>query len=579
MVAENKGSEPMWVYPTIDPAWHRQIISELGIHPVIAQILVSRGYKKLDTIQKTLYSKLPDLLDPYLLLDMEKAVERVTTALDNHETILVYGDNDVDGMTGTALLTEFLRELGGEIRFHVPNRAEIVGQTLMSEALVRAREYKASLLITVDCGITAAKEVKAMVDEGIDVIVTDHHEPTAKIPLCIATLNPKVIDSTYPNRDITGVGVAFKLAHALTTHLIKTGKIDKKRIDLKTYLDLVALGTIADMGAIKDENRILISYGLRRLRRTPRVGLKKLAEVSNVNVRDIRASEVASKLAPKLNSLGRIAEPRDGVALLLVKDNATAEQMAHELDLNNIERQKIEQLVATDVEERLKKHPEILNDKAIVLASESWHPGVIAIVTTRLSKRFNRPTLIIAIENGVGKGSMRTIPEFPLLGVLKENAELLLNFGGHDYAAGLTIAEENIPEFKKRFIANANARLQENDIVSKLIIDARVNFDELTFDMMESLGLLEPHGNENPAPVLYCDVEQVRPPRVVGGNHLKFYLIQNDRHLEGIAFGMADRRNQLVGKKLKLRVAFTPQVNTFQNKHSIQLLVRDFKVL
>ncbi len=579
MVAKEKGSEPMWVYPTIDPTWHKQIVSELTVHPVVAQILVSRGFKSFDDIQSALYSKLPNLLDPYTLLDMEKAVARVVEALEKKETILIYGDNDVDGMTGTALLTEFLRDLGGEVRFHVPNRNEIVGQTLLSEALNRAQEHKASLLITVDCGITAAKEIKDMVDAGIDVIITDHHEPTAKIPLCIATLNPKVVGSTYLNRDITGVGVAFKLAHALTTHLIKTKKIGRKTIDLQSYLDLVALGTIADMGAIKDENRILISYGLRRLRRTPRVGLKKLAEVSNVSVRDIRASEVASKLAPKLNSLGRIAEPRDGVALLLVKDTETAEQMAHELDLNNIERQKIEHLVAEDVENRLETQPEILKDKAIVLASEDWHPGVIAIVTTRLSKRFNRPTLIIAIENGVGKGSMRTIPEFPLLGVLKENADLLLNFGGHDYAAGLTIKQENIPEFKRRFIANANSRLQDNDIVSKLIIDARVNFEELTFDLMESLNLLEPHGNENPAPILYCDVDQIRPPRIVGGNHLKFYLTQHDRHLEGIAFGMAARRPQLTGRNVKLRLAFTPQINTFQNKHSIQLLIRDFKVL
>ncbi len=574
-----KTQEPMWVYPTIDPAWHKKIISALKIHPVMAQILVSRSYKSLPEIQKVLYGKLPDLIDPFLLADMPAAVERISKALSSNETILIYGDNDVDGMTGTALLVEYLESLGGNVRYHVPNRNELVGHSLMSEALHRGIEYKAGLIITVDCGITAAKEIEAIAEKGIDVIVTDHHEPTERIPHCVATLNPKVVGNPYPNNDLTGVGVAFKLAHALTTHLVKNKTIDRSLIDLQSLLDLVALGTIADMGALVGENRVLVRYGLERLRRTPRVGLKKLADVSNFPIEDIRSGDVASKLAPKLNSLGRIAEPRDGVKLLLVREHDTAEKMAHELDLNNIERQKIEQLVSIDVEQQLEESPEILDNRAIVLHSDKWHPGVIAIVTTRICKRFNRPTLLIAVDNGVGKGSIRTIPEFPLLGVLKENADLLLNFGGHDYAAGLTIREENIPALRKQFIAAANTNLQEHDVASKVVIDARVDFDELTFELMESLALLEPHGNENPAPILYCDAVQVRPPRIVGGSHLKFYLTQNDRHLEGIAFGMAERRSQLLGKNLKVRVAFTPQINTFQNKLSIQLLVRDFKVL
>ncbi|MBS0622773.1 MAG: single-stranded-DNA-specific exonuclease RecJ [Verrucomicrobia bacterium] len=578
-MGSNSFHEPMWVYPTIDPVWLREIIQELHIHPVMAQILVSRNFRSVGEIQRNLYSTLRDLHDPALFADMDKATARVWQAIENKEIILIYGDNDVDGMTGTALLTEFLASIGANVHFHVPNRTELIGQTMMMEALWRAQEKQATLVITVDCGITAAKEIKAMVDQGIDVIITDHHEPTEKIPLCIATLNPKVVNSTYPNRDITGVGVAFKLVHALTLYLIRLGKLDRHQVDLKSFLDLVALGTIADMGALKGENRILVRYGLRRLRRTPRAGLKKLAEVSNLNIADIRAGDVASKIAPKLNSLGRIADPIDGVKLLLVRHLDEAERMAHELDLNNIERQKIEQLVSADVEKQLNSSPELLQHKALVLTSNEWHPGVIAIVTTRLAKRFNRPTAMIAIDGGVGKGSLRTIPEFPLLGSLRACSDLLLDYGGHDYAAGLAISQENIPAFRKRFIAIADAQLQDQDVTLKLLIDARVDFENLTFELMESLNLLEPHGNENPPPILYCDALQVRPPKVVGGTHLKLYLNQKGRQLEGIGFGMAARQGELHHKHLKLRVAFTPQINVFQNKHSIQLLIRDFKVM
>ena len=572
-------SEAVWVYPKIDPVSAKRIREALHLNPILAQVLVSRGMRDGDQIRQHLYSSLPDLVDPFEMPEMEAAVDRIMRAIEKKEEILVYGDNDVDGMTGTALLTEFLDQVGARVSAHVPNRTELIGQTMMEEAFVRAKELDATLVITVDCGITAAAEIKRMVDGGVDVIVTDHHEPTEKIPLCAATLNPKLVNTTYPNRDLTGVGVAFKLAHAMTTHLLRHKMIDRKAIDLQSYLDLVALGTIADMGALVGENRVLVRYGLARLATTPRVGLRKLADISGVNVRNIRSVDVAAKLAPRLNSLGRIADPQKGVELLLVRDVSTAEKMAYELDLNNLERQKIEAEVSSDVEELLKTDADILSHKAIVLDSDKWHPGVIAIVTTRLSKIYNRPTVIIAIDNGVGKGSMRTIPEFPLLPILKENADILLNFGGHDYACGLTIAQEKIPEFRKRFLKAADGRLKDHDVISKLMIDARVDFDQLTFDLMESLSLLEPHGNESPPPILYCDAEQTRPPRVVGGNHLKLYLRQKGRQLEGIGFGMGHAREQLMTKNLKLRVAFTPQVNTFQNKQSIQLLVRDFKVL
>lgn len=573
-----RDTAPVWIYPKDDPEWLKTIISEFNIHPVTAQVLASRGFTDLEEIHEYLYAKLPDLFDPNLFPDMGKAVERVLAALKKSEAILIYGDNDVDGMTATALLTEFLQFLGANVFYYIPNRVSLK-QSLMLDALDYALKNNCKLLITADCGITSHEEIAQAVKQGVDVIITDHHEPTAKLPHCIATLNPKVEGSTYPNHELTGVGVAFKLAHAVTNQLITNGEISSTKVDLKRCLDLVALGTIADMGSLIGENRILVRYGLRQMRKTKRIGLIKLFTVCELKVGELTPIDLASKVAPRLNSLGRIADPKKGVELLLIRDSVMAETLAKELDLNNIERQKIERRDAEDIEQHLLKHPEILDEKAIVLFSEKWHPGIIPIITARIAKNYNRPTIIIAIEEGIGKGSMRTIPEFPLLPLLRENADILLNFGGHDFAAGLSIKKENIPRFKEKFIQAANKQLKDHDVVAKLHLDAKIHFGELTFDFLESLNLLEPFGNENPAPILYCDAKQIWPPKVVGKTHLKLYLEQNDRLLEGIAFGMAERRPKVAKKNLMLRIAFTPHINTFLNKSSIQLQIRDFQVL
>lgn len=567
-----------WVYPECDQAWKKEIVQEFNIHPVTAEVLAARGFKNLEELHGFLYAKLPDLHDPDLFPDMDKAVERILKALTNKEKILIYGDNDVDGITSTVLLTEFFESIHAQVLYYIPNRTSL-DQSLMIDALNYAEKNGCSLIITVDCGITAAHEIEEAVRRHIDIIVTDHHEPTAKLPHCVATLNPKLLSSTYPNRDLTGVGVAFKLAHAITNELIEKENISNNKIDLKKYLDLVALGTIADMGSLLRENRILVRYGLRQMRKTKRIGLSTLCTICDVKIAEINPIDIASKVAPRFNSLGRIADPNKGVKLLLIRDPIAAENLAKELDLNNIERQKIERKDSDDIESFILTHPQILKEKAIVLHSNKWHPGIIPIITARIAKQYNRPTIIIAIEDGIGKGSIRTISEFPLLPILKENAEILMNFGGHDYAAGLTIREQHIETFKQRFIENANLKLQEQDVLFKLRLDAKINFSDLTFDFMESLNLLEPFGNENPAPIFYCDVKQVWPPKVVGKSHLKLYLDQNERLLEGIAFGMADRRQSLLRKNLSLRIAFTPHVNNFLNKSSIQLQIKDFQIL
>lgn len=568
----------LWVYPKLDPEWHQAIIEEFNIHPVTAQVLVSRGFSSFEQIHDHLYAKLPNLLDPHLLPEMGNAVQRVLKALKNKETVLIYGDNDVDGITGATLLTEFLRFIGINTLYYISNRSTL-NKSLLLDALEFAIKNSCSLIITVDCGITAAAEIEETVRQKVDVIVTDHHEPTDKLPHCVATLNPKLHGSTYPNRDLTGVGVAFKLAHGITNVLIANGEIPANKIDLKRYLDLVALGTIADMGSLLRENRIFVRYGLRQMRLGKRIGLAKLFTVCEVKSADITPLDIASKVAPRLNSLGRIADPNKGIELLLIRDPIGAEILAKELDLNNIERQKIERRDSEDIEKYIQKHPQIFNHRALILSSNKWHPGIIPIITARIAKQYNRPTIVIAIEEGLGKGSIRTIPEFPILPILRENASLLDNFGGHDFAAGLTIKVGNIENFKKQFIQAADTQLKDQDIITKFYLDAEIDFGDLTFDFMESLNLLEPFGNENPSPIFYTNATQTWPPKIVGKTHLKFYLEQKDRVLEGIAFGMADKRPLLCKKNLTLHIAFTPHINTFLNKSSIQLQIRDFKIM
>lgn len=571
-----KTHELIWVYPEKKPALFQEFVHEFKIHPVTAQILISRGYNTVEEAHDFLYAKLPNLYDPELFPDMDKAVERILEAVRLEQPILVYGDNDVDGMTAAALLTEFLKAVGARVSFSVPNRSTLK-KSLIGDALEVANERRSRLLITVDCGITAAREVEELVRHGIDVIITDHHEPTSRIPNCIATLNPKLINSTYPNRELTGVGVAFKLAHAITNTLIEREEMSPTKIDLKHYLDLVALGTIADMGALKGENRILVRYGLRQMKKMKRVGLAKLFASCDLRPNELTPVDIASKIAPKLNSLGRVADPIKGVELLLLRDHDEAEMLAKELDLSNLKRQKVEREASEQIEEYIAQNPDILKDKALVLYSDQWHPGIIAILSARIAKQYNRPTIVISINGKIGKGSIRTIPEFPLLDVLKQQEHLLINFGGHDYAAGLTIPEENIPVFKEYFIHSAKMALKDQDITPKLYLDAKIHFHELTFDFMESLSLLEPFGNENPPPILYADANQLWPPKVVGNHHLKFFLEERDRSLEGIGFGLASRKHQIQRKNLPLRIAFTPHINMFLNKASIQLHVKDFQ--
>lgn len=574
-----KKQEIAWVFPKENPPLVQRITREFNINPVTAQILVSRGFTSMVEIHHYLYAKLPDLHSPSLMPQIDQAVDRLYRAIQDKESILVFGDNDVDGITGTVLLTDFFRRLGVTVFYSVPNRNQIK-ESIMSDAIETALEKGCKLIITVDCGLTSTDDVERADRYGIDVIVTDHHEPGSQNLRCVATLNPKLYQSTYPNRDLTGVGVAFKLAHALLSFLSLKGTIDPEEIDLKDMLDIVAIGTVADMGSLRGENRILVRYGLNQIPKTGRIGLLKLLNLSDLNAETITTGDIASKLAPRLNSLGRISDPMKGVELLLTRDFTVATNLVDFIDKKNQERQKIERRDSLEIEKMIEQHPDLLEGKAIVLFSKTCHPGIIAIIAARLSKLHNRPTVVVTEDKGVLKASVRTIPEFPILPVLRENDSILMNYGGHDYAAGFTIAPENFPQFKEHFLQAAERSLSDTDLFPKLMIDAKVSFKDLTFDFLESLSLLEPFGVDNPQPTLFCEADQVFPPKVIGKVHLKFYLEENGRQLEGIGFNLASRRHELLKKKgSRLIVAFTPTINSYQEKTSIQLQIKDFQAL
>jgi single-stranded-DNA-specific exonuclease len=564
-----------WIYPRTDEKTTALFVKEFMIHPIIAQILTARGFRDCQLVHDYLYAQLPNLHSPHLLSDMEKAIHRILKAMRKGEKILIYGDNDVDGITSTALLVDFFRKLNVLVVSHISTRHQL-SKNVLEDGLDFAMREGCSLMITVDCGITACEEVIRFTEKKIDVIVTDHHVPTDKIPHCIATLNPKLINDAYPNKDLTGVGVAFKLAHAITNELVSSGKISPSHIDLKEFLDLVALGTIADMGSLLGENRVLVRYGLKQLKSTKRIGLKELFHVCGIKHEEISSNDIVLKIAPRINSLGRIADPNKGVELLLVKDATSAEKLAAELDLHNRARQEIEQNMIEHLDLLLEKDPLYLAHRGIVLSSDAWHSGIIPLLSTRLSRKYHRPCAVLAIEGDFAKGSIRSIKELPILEALHQMSSLFVNFGGHNYAAGLTIETKNIEAFKQGFQQFTNRRLNDQDISPKIHLDAPLMFKELDFDLIESLELLEPYGQDNPPPVFYTQARQAWLPKPFKKNHLKLFLDQDDIILEAMAFNMAEQKNQLMRRHSPLKIAFTPQIFHGPQSSRVQLIIREF---
>lgn len=542
----------------------------LRISPLTARALTFRG---IDTVSEGLAfmdGRLASLPDPFLLPEMERAAERLATAIEGGESIVVHGDYDVDGITGTALLVESLRGFGGRVDYHIPLRLKD-GYGLSAEAIRRAAASGAKVLLSVDCGVSALTEARLALDLGLDLIITDHHQPPEVLPSAYAVVNPSLAESRFPFRELAGVGVAFFLLVALRKVLRERGAFTvRPEPDLRHALDLVALGTIADVVPLRGINRTLTRFGLDLLSKGRRPGIRALKQVAGVE--EASCGAVAFRLAPRLNAAGRLEDAALGVELLLGSSLERATEIAALLDGFNRERQKIE-------EETLKQAIERLDggegrERSIVLADDRWHPGVIGIVASRLVERYYRPVVLIALEGGKGKGSARSILGFHLYRALQGCAGYLEGFGGHECAAGLTIATDRVEAFAEAFEAEAQRTLGEEDLIPRLAHDGEILLDEITPEGVREIASLAPFGAGNPEPAYVALGLRLQQVKAVGETHLKFVARQGGYSFPCIAFGMASRQGELSGE---LDLLFTPTLNDWKGNVSVQLRIRDWR--
>jgi single-stranded-DNA-specific exonuclease len=496
----------------------------------IARLLLRKGFRCAEEVNSFLRPRLSSLSDPFLLPQMHAAVSRILTALDRRERIVLFGDYDVDGVTSLALLAEMLRAYGGAPELFLPLRME-EGYGLSPESVERCvGQYRPQLLIAIDCGTSSVKEIADLRERSVDVIVLDHHEPKSALPSCVAIVNPKTVDS--PFEYLCSVGIVFKLCHAL----LKTRPLPE--FDLKSKLDLVALGTVADIVPLCEENRVLVQRGAIQIAQTSRVGLRKLMQVAGVRP-PILPEDIGYRLGPRLNAAGRLSTAEKSLRLLLTEDDGEATALAAELDHQNRERQEVEKQIFEAAIEKIKEDRlDLARDAAIVVGARGWHPGVLGIVASRIARRYHRPTIVIGFdENGLGKGSGRSIEGLNLVEALSCCAEGLDKFGGHEMAAGLALREENFDLFAEGFRKAARELLSDEALQPCLRLDHEVAFTELDMDFLQWHEMLQPFGNGNPQPLLLArEVEPVAPPRVVNEKHLILRLRQGNRHRRAVYF-------------------------------------------
>lgn len=573
MSRRRQSPQRYWTPLPEDSPARTHLSRELGLLPPIAQLLLNRGIQDAGEAAIFVDPRLSQLRPPHLK-DMDRAVERVLGALAGREKIVIYGDYDVDGITATSLLLLFFRELGADATFYIPDRTR-EGYGLHEEALNQLKKEGTQLVITVDCGISNQEAVLHARSLGLDVIVTDHHEPADILPPACAVVNPKQRDCPFPFKGLAGVGVAFYLASALRARLREKGAFRRRREpDLKAYLDLVALGTIGDVAPLREENRVLVRYGLVELARSSRPGIIALKEVCGLSDAVIDSQHVAFRLAPRLNAAGRVSRAETGLYLLTTTDGEEARRLAACLDQENTRRQRLEGEVLAEAEAMLEAKTNIQGKKALVLAREGWPVGLLGLIAGRLAEAYYRPTVVISFEDGRGKGSARSIPPFNLFQGIKDCAHLLEGFGGHAHAAGLSLKRENLEDFERLLEEVADASLSEADWIPRLELDALLSLEEVTEELLGQLQQLSPFGPGNPEPIFAAFGLKVLRSRVVGENHLRLQVGQDGRAENAIAFGLGHFQAR-EGEYVDL--AFTPEFNEWQGKKDIQLRVSDIR--
>jgi single-stranded-DNA-specific exonuclease len=548
--------------------------NHLGINSLTAELLIMRGADDLTSAENFLHANLTSLPDPSLLPGMEAACSRLVKALENKESIAVHGDYDVDGITGSSLLVEVLRDLGADVSYHIPLRLTD-GYGLSAEALRDAAQAGCRLVISVDCGVSAVVEALLAVDLGLDLIITDHHQPPEELPRCLALINPHLSESRFPFKSLSGVGVAFMfllgLRRVLRQRNYFTGRTEP---DLRYSLDLVALGTVADLVPLNGVNRALVRTGLKLLEKGNRPGIAALKRVADVKT--VTSGSVGFRLAPRLNAAGRLEDATLGVQLLLNDEEQDKNELATLLDGFNRERQQLEQQTFDEALTMLALD-DTDNAHSIVLARNNWHPGVIGIVASRLVERYHRPTVLIALDNdSIGKGSARSVANFHLYNAFKECEDCFVGFGGHAMAAGLTIEAHQIDLFRQRFEQLAQQWLSDDDLIPSIGYDGEIALTQLNIDLLYEMEQLNPFGMGNPQPAFVSRNCTVFNPRILKEKHLKFSVEQDDARFDCIAFGQSEKFDSCTGH---IDILYRPSINEWRGHKSVQLQIVDFKAL
>ena len=541
-----------------------------GLPPAMAVILMNRGIKTEKAASSYMRKSLEDIHNPFMLDGMEEAVERILSALEKNEKIVIYGDYDVDGITSTATVYKFLKSQGADVSYYIPDRfSEGYGINIL--AINKIARSGAKLMITVDCGITAVGEVEFAKTQGLDIIITDHHSCHEEIPKAVAAINPKRTDSSYPFPHLAGVGVAFKLILALA---IKLG-MNTREVFME-YVDMVALGTIADVVPLVDENRVIADKGINAIENTKNKGMKALLNIAGAGGKSADVNSVAFFASPRLNAAGRLENASLSVELMTCNDDERAKEIAEHLDELNSKRKEIEQKI---FEEAYKQAEEMPRDTLVyVLSGKGWNHGVIGIVASRISEAFYRPCILISVENGKGKGSGRSVPEMNLFDALSDSEELLTAFGGHSQAAGLSIAEECIPEFTKRINDFAKKNVDVASLVPKLYIDCNLGSASVTMQAAKMIEALAPFGEGNEVPVFSMMGLKVMSVQSMGADkkHLRLRLSDKNNIFNAVGFGMGEFEEKLsVG--MTVNIAFNMNINTYQGSENLQLILKDIK--
>ncbi len=570
-----------WIYLPLTSE-QKKIEEQLAVQfpecPSIARLLVLRGMKNAEDVRDFFYPSLSQLPDPFLMRDMKKAVERLNQALGAKEKVMVYGDYDVDGTTAVALVYRYLRHFYSNVEYYIPTRDD-EGYGISVQGIDYAESIGVKLIIVLDCGIKAVEEIAYAKSKGIDFIVCDHHVPDDELPDAAAILNPKLEDDNYPYKDLSGCGVGYKFMQGFA----KSNGIDNM-YDLENSLDLLAVSIAADLVPLTGENRILAHYGIKRLNNNPCAGLRSILRLCKLHKKEITISDIIFKIGPLINASGRMQSGQDSVELLITRNSSAAYEITKKIDRYNQSRKELDRNITEEANAIIENHKEEMGSKKpIVIYNHDWHKGIIGIVASRLAELYFRPSVVLTYSNdGLVTGSSRSVRGFDIYTAIKNNRDLLENFGGHTNAVGLTLKEENIPEFKKRLEEYVEAHIETGQVTPSIDVDCELGFNEINDTFMRYMKLFNPFGPENQKPVFITkNCLDAGTSKLVGKKleHIKLDVIdpKSGKMINGIAFGMSDYFERIKNKE-PFDIIYTVEENRHRNTVSIQLLIKGIRM-